>query len=54
MVPGGGVLGWDMTAALALASALGIDLRAAAELLPDIEAEMVSAINRRNREGDDG
>jgi len=39
------VIGWDLGAALALASALGIDLLAAAELLPEIEAVMVRRLN---------
>jgi len=39
------VLGWDMTAALAMAEALGVDRRAAVELLPVIEAVMVRKIN---------
>lgn len=43
------VTGWDMTAALALAGALGIPARLAAEFLPEIEAAMVAATNR----GDD-
>jgi hypothetical protein len=43
------VTGWDMTAALALASALGVPARLAAECLPEIEAAMVAATNR----GDD-
>jgi hypothetical protein len=37
----GVVLGWDTGAALMLADALGVDRRAAAELLPVIEAVMV-------------
>lgn len=41
----GVVLGWDMSAALAMAAALGVDLRAAAELLPVIEAVMVRRLN---------
>jgi hypothetical protein len=41
----GVVLGWDMAAALAMAGALGIDARAAAELLPIIEAVMVRRLN---------
>lgn len=41
----GAVLGWDMTAALALAEALGVDRRLAAEWLPGVEAEMVRAVN---------
>jgi hypothetical protein len=39
------VLGWDMSAALAMAAALGVGLRAAAELLPVIEAVMVRRLN---------
>jgi hypothetical protein len=39
------VIGWDIGAALALASALGIDSMAAAELLPAIEAVMVRRLN---------
>jgi hypothetical protein len=34
-----------MTAALAMAAALGIDVRAAAELLPVLEAVMVRRLN---------
>jgi hypothetical protein len=34
-----------MTAALAMAAALGVDARAAAELLPVIEAVMVRRLN---------
>jgi len=41
------VLGWDMTAALAMARALGVDTRAAAELLPVIEAVMARALNEQ-------
>jgi hypothetical protein len=41
----GVVLGWDMGAALAMAEALGIDPRAAAELLPVIEAVMARHLN---------
>jgi hypothetical protein len=44
---GGLVLGWDMNAALAMADALGIDPRAAVELLPVIEAVMVSKLNEQ-------
>ncbi|WIY52461.1 hypothetical protein O9Z70_13485 [Devosia sp. YIM 151766] len=36
-----------MNAALALAWALGIDVRAVAELLPEIEAEMASKLNEQ-------
>ncbi len=51
----GVVLGWDMTAALAMARALGVDIRAAAELLPVIEAVMARALNEQmdsSREAD--
>ena len=37
----GGIIGWDMGAALALAHALGINPAPVAELLPAIEAVMV-------------
>ena len=43
----GVVLGWDMSAALAMAEALGVDRRAAAELLPIIEAVMVRKLNEQ-------
>ncbi len=45
--PGGGVIGWDMGAALALAAALGVCQVAAAELLPAIEAVMVRKLNEQ-------
>jgi len=41
------VLGWDMSAALAMADALGIDPRAAVELLPVIEAVMVRKLKEQ-------
>ena len=44
MIPGA-VIGWDMGAALVLATALGIDPMAAAELLPEAEAVMVRRLN---------
>ena len=47
VTPYGGVIGWDMGAALALASALGICRIAAAELLPAIEAVMVRKVNEQ-------
>ena len=47
IAPSGGVIGWDMGAALALASALGICRMAVAELLPAIEAGMVRKINEQ-------
>lgn len=39
------VIGWDMTAALALGRAVGVNIRAAAEILPEIEAAMTRKIN---------
>jgi hypothetical protein len=41
------VIGWDLGAALALASALGVCLIATAELLPAIEAAMVRKLNEQ-------
>ncbi|MCK0195737.1 hypothetical protein MWN34_02310 [Ancylobacter sp. 6x-1] len=41
------VLGWDMTAALAMARALGVDPLIAAECLPEIEAVMVRKLNEQ-------
>lgn len=38
-------MGWDMAAALALATALGIPARLAAEMLPPIEAAATRAMN---------
>ena len=46
----GAVLGWDVTAALAMAAAMGISPRAVVELLPVIEAVMVRKLNEE-REG---
>ncbi|WP_299131680.1 hypothetical protein [uncultured Amaricoccus sp.] len=46
---GGAVIGWDMTAALALARALGIDPLIAAECLPEIEAVVVRKLNEQMR-----
>lgn len=46
------VTGWDMTAALALGRALGVDARAAAELLPEIEAVMVQKLHENRPKGD--
>jgi hypothetical protein len=49
------VLGWDMSAALSLAAALGVDPRAAAEFLPVIEAVMARHLNNQmdgSREAD--
>jgi hypothetical protein len=41
----GAVIGWDMSAALALGEALGVPPIALAELLPVIEAVMVRKLN---------
>jgi hypothetical protein len=49
----GTIVGWDFTAALAIAGALGIDLAPVAEILPLIEAVMVRALNEQ-REMNDG
>ena len=46
----GAVLGWDMTAALVMATAMGISPRAVVELLPVIEAVMIRKLNEE-REG---
>jgi len=46
------VIGWDMTAALALARAQGVCARAVAELLPEIEAVMTRKINENRPEGE--
>lgn len=41
------MIGWDIGAALALAHALGVPPMAAAELLPVIEAVMVTKLNEQ-------
>ncbi|MEI4234882.1 DUF7697 family protein [Roseovarius sp. D22-M7] len=46
MLPGA-VIGWDMSAALALGDALGVPPVAMAELLPGIEAVMVAKLNEQ-------
>jgi len=51
IAPMGGVIGWDMGAVLALASALGICTIAAAEILPAIEAVMVRKLNEQMKSG---
>lgn len=43
------MIGWDLTAALAMARALGIDPAAVAEFLPEIEAVMVRRHNEAIR-----
>lgn len=49
---GGAVIGWDMTAALAMAQALGVDPLIAVECLPEIEAVMVRKLNEQMASGD--
>ncbi len=46
MLPGA-VIGWDLSAALALGDALGVPALAMAELLPVIEAVMVRRLNEQ-------
>ncbi|MDP3342819.1 hypothetical protein [Frigidibacter sp.] len=46
MVPGA-IIGWDLTAALALGTALGVPPLVLAELLPSIEAVMVTKLNEQ-------
>ena len=46
-VAGRAVIGWDMSAALALAQALGLNAMVATELLPDLEAVMVRRVNEK-------
>jgi len=43
----GALIGWDLSAALALGNALGVPPAAAAELLPVIEAVMVTKLNEQ-------
>lgn len=50
----GAVLGLDMTAALAIAEALGLNPLLCAELLPDIEAMMVRGLNAQMKAEHDG
>ena len=46
MLPGA-VIGWDMSAVLALGDALGIPPLVMAELLPAVEAVMVAKLNEQ-------
>ncbi len=52
VAPSGRIIGWDMSAALALARALGVPGFVVAELLPAIEAVMVEKLNERIASGD--
>ena len=51
MLPGA-VIGWDMSAALALGDALGVPPCATAELLTVIEAVMVTKLNEQMEHSD--
>lgn len=48
---GFGVIGWDFSAAFALAQALGVSAFLVAEMLPDIESVTLRAL-RDNSDGD--
>jgi hypothetical protein len=48
----GTITGWDFGAALGMAAALGIDPAPVAEILPEIEAVMVRALNEQREMGD--
>ncbi|MCC5993815.1 MAG: hypothetical protein JJT99_14980 [Rhodobacteraceae bacterium] len=50
----GAVIGWDMSAALALGQALGVPPIVMAELLPGIEAVMVLKLNEQMEATDGG
>ncbi|MCF6328453.1 MAG: hypothetical protein L3J02_01445 [Henriciella sp.] len=50
VVPGA-VLGWDLGAAMALGSALGVNALVAAEFLPALEAVAVNALNEQIKTG---
>ncbi|WP_323775952.1 hypothetical protein [Leisingera sp.] len=47
------VIGWDMTAALNLGDAMGMDRLVIAEFLPDLEQVMVSEMNKRASQTDE-
>ena len=46
VAPSGAIIGWDLTAALAISSALGVDPLLAAEVLPVIERVAVRCLNQ--------
>jgi hypothetical protein len=48
----GTIVGWDFGAALAIASALGIDPAPVAEILPSVEAVMVRMLNEQKEMSD--
>ena len=47
----GAVFGWDLGAAMALSSALGVNPLVAAEFLPALEAVAVNALNEQIQTG---
>lgn len=46
------IIGWDMTAALALGEAMGLPRLLLADVLPDIEATMVKKLRERETASD--
>jgi hypothetical protein len=46
VAPSGAILGWELGAALAMATAFGLDPLLAAEILPVIEAAAVRGLNQ--------
>jgi len=52
VAPAGGIIGWDIGTALALAAALGVPGVVVAELLPPIEAVMARKINEQMEQHD--
>ncbi len=50
----GAVIGWDMSAALAIGDALGVPSLTMAELLPVIEAVMVAKLNEQMEHSNGG
>ena len=51
-VAGKAVLGWDISAAMALAQALRLNPMVVAELLPELEAVMVRRMNEKIGDSD--
>jgi len=49
-IAGSTVIGWDMGAALQIATALGVPSMAAAELLPAVEAVMVRQLGAKTKD----
>ena len=46
VAPSGAIIGWELGAALAMATAFGLDPFLAAEILPVIEAAAVRGLNQ--------